>query len=158
MAAFEYQYRVKGLYKAPAQVAGEVCEQLAKSETGLTPKALVDASRPKNAPLHGEFDWNDRSAAEKYREVQASGIIRNVILVDVSEEKERVIERSFVSAPGGNNVYVPLRDALNNETWKNHLLEQAHGEMKAFIAKYGRLTKLAGVTDAMQKALDEAQE
>ena len=56
MAAYMYEYRVKGLVKAPAQVAGEIMEQLEQSEQGLSPASLLDASRDESAPLHGEFE------------------------------------------------------------------------------------------------------
>ena len=66
MAAFEcrYSYRVPGLQKAPAEVTGRVFEALANSESGLSPRTLVDASRDVNAPLHNEFEWRDDVAAE----------------------------------------------------------------------------------------------
>ena len=39
MAAFAYEYRVKGLVKAPAQAGGELFEKLENSDTGLTPSS-----------------------------------------------------------------------------------------------------------------------
>ena len=74
--------------RSDAQVVGEVCYELEK-QGRLTPKELVDASRPEDAPLHDEFEWNNTIAAEKYREVQAGYIIRSVA-VKVTEIKPEV--------------------------------------------------------------------
>jgi hypothetical protein len=40
-----------------------------------TPRNLVEASRPTDAPLHGAFEWDDAKAAEKWRLRQANVII-----------------------------------------------------------------------------------
>lgn len=61
--------------KADAQVAGEVCEELER-EGRLTPENLVEVSKDENAPLHNEFEWNDATAAKKYRRSQAQFIIK----------------------------------------------------------------------------------
>ena len=157
MAAFEYRYRISGLFKTPAEVAGAVCQQLTKTKDGLTPKTLVDVSRPENAPLHREFEWNNDTAAEKYREEQAKKIIRNVVIVEVEEkqnEKNNIVrivdkpmDRGFVSTGENNHQYVSLATALSNNTWRDNLLESAKRDMRSFTVKYGRLQELARIID-----------
>lgn len=154
MAAYSYEYRVKGLYKAPAQVAGEICETLAKSETGLTPAALVDVSRPQDAPLHDDFEWRDKEAAEKYREVQAQGIIRNIVCVPVTTgEMQQETVRAFISMPGRESKYATLETTLSNDTLHANMLDMAKREMEQFISKYRRLSELSGVITAIDAAL-----
>ena len=75
--------------RTDAQTVGEVCYELEK-EGKLTAKELVKVSRPKNAPLHNEFEWNNSIAAEKYREVQAGYIIRS-IAIKVTELQSDVV-------------------------------------------------------------------
>lgn len=155
--AYSYSYgNVASLFKNPAEVAGVVCQKLADSETGLTPKALVDASRDVNAPLHNEFEWDDTIAAEKYREEQARCIIRHLIIIrtDIQEIRKNK-DRSFVSTGENDKAYVPLDKALSNEVWKNNLLKAAKADMKTFIYKYNRLAELTGVIDKMKGFLDE---
>lgn len=153
-----YEYKVKGLYSVPAQVAGELFEKLEASDTGLTPQAVVDASRPEDAPLHNEFEWRDDVAAEKYRCEQARKMINVVIVksVDRDEEEEtgkRVYDRAFVSTPDGIGSYHSLHTTLNNEVWKAHLLMSAKREMEQFIAKYRQIEELAGVVSAISDYL-----
>lgn len=150
MAAFTYEYRVRGLQKAPAQVAGEIMEQLEQSEAGLSPASLLDASRDENAPLHNEFEWDDAKAAEEYRLNQAGQIIRNVYRVTV-ETQEQAPVRAFVPTGERQNAYVSIATALTNEQWRKNLLEQAKRDMQAFSAKYRNLDELSEVLNAMKK-------
>lgn len=155
MAAFEckYSYKVPGLQKAPAEVTGKVFEELANSEKGLSPRTLVDASRDVDAPLHNEFEWRDDVAAEKYRLTQAQGIITNLRIVTIQADGGKALDRAFVVKPGGESQYVFIQNALSREDWKDHLIEEARRECKAFLGKYRRIKALAGITDAMEAFL-----
>lgn len=51
------------------------------------PRDIVDAARPTDAPLHPYFEWDDRRAAESFRQVQASRMSR-VIMVRTVEAGE----------------------------------------------------------------------
>ena len=150
--AFSYRYKFEGLHKVSASIAGKICQELSETEDGLTPQNLVNISRDKNHPLHCEFEWNDSIAAEAYRVEQAKQLIRDITIVHDEEEKKS--DRGFVITPGRNHVYVPLNDALSNETWKNNLLEAAKRDMVAFIAKYRRLTELTRVIVPMHDLLE----
>lgn len=147
-----YEYRVGGLQKASAQVAGDECERLANSAGGLTPERLVEASRPISAPLHGEFEWNDRKAADKYRKQQARCIIDNLYITVTGEET--ITTRAFVSlkeTPVG--AYTPMTQVMSSEELTDSLMETAERELESFRAKYKRLTKLQGVMNAIDAVL-----
>ena len=152
MAAFSWEYRVPGLQKVSAQVAGEMMEQLEQSEKGLSPETLLDANRDENAPLHGEFEWDDAVAAEEYRLNQASGIIRNIIRITVETEEKNYV-RAFVPTGERKQAYVSIATALTNEQWRKNLLEQAKRDMKSFSDKYRNITELSDVLTAMQQAM-----
>ena len=51
-------------HKTDASVVAKVTTEL-EAKNMLTAHNLVDVSRPEDAPLHGEFEWNDEIAAEK---------------------------------------------------------------------------------------------
>lgn len=151
-SAFSYRYKIEGLHKVSAEIAGRICQELTESEDGLTPQRLVDISRDENHPLHKEFEWDDSIAAEAYRVVQAKQLIRDITIV--KDETEKRNDRGFVITPGQNHVYVPLHDALNNEVWKNNLLEAAKRDMVSFVAKYRRLSELTKVIEPMTDLLE----
>lgn len=147
-----YQYRVKGLQKVPAQVAGEVCEALENSTVGLSPKSLLEASRNVNAPLHGEFEWDDGVAAEAYRETQARDIIRNIYVVKVDRPEEEPRIRAFVNGksetrPGS---YHNICAAVQDVDIKAQLLAAAKRECVSFVAKYRSIEELCGVIHEME--------
>ena len=162
MAAYEYKYRIKGLVKAPPEVTGKVCQDIISKEGVVTPARLVAVSEPKDAPLHGEFEWADDIAAQKYREEQARQIIKNIVIVEVSEgitEHEPIkcwvnSDRAFVPTDERTHRYVPLDTALNNINWRDNLIEMAKKDMIAFMHKYSRLNELSKIIDDMNDFLN----
>lgn len=149
-----YTYRVEGLCKAPAEVAGRVCETLEHSEAGLTPASLVNVSRDAKAPLHDEFEWDDNKAGELYRLNQAAGIIRN-LRVTVQTQDSAETTRAFVNIRTEEEPsnYVSLSRTLDNDAWRGQLLASAKREMQCFIAKFKTLSEVASVIAEMEKSL-----
>jgi hypothetical protein len=76
-----------------AQTAGEELDRIRKERGTLGPGAVVDESRPDEAPLHPVFEWCDPVAAEKYREHQATNLIRQVRVVVEPRPQREVVDR-----------------------------------------------------------------
>lgn len=84
-----------------AQTAGTELERIrvsygCNSFTALTPKAVVEEARPEDAPLHPAFEWDNDTAAEKYREHQATNLIRRVRVVAAPAPKRQPIDRAHL--------------------------------------------------------------
>ncbi|MBO5831573.1 MAG: hypothetical protein J6R01_08210 [Alistipes sp.] len=141
-----YQWKSTSRIKTNAQTAGEVCEALEKT-VGLTAKTLLEASRPEDAPLHNEFEWNDSIAAEKYREDQARYIIR--MLCVASEEEDTPPVRAFFTV-SPELPYENIQRIVSNPEKRTSLLEMAFAEFKAFEAKYNAVSEFAPVFTAFQ--------
>lgn len=150
--AFSYEFKLPGVHKVKAEVAGRVCQELSESEGGLTPQRLVDVSRDNDAPLHNEFEWDDDLAAELYRRGQAAKLIRDIVIV--REDGDPHKDRQFVITNQRESAYVQLDVALSNEDWKANLLKQAKNDMISFIAKYRRLQELTQVIEPMKDLID----
>ncbi len=144
-----YKWKPASQIKCDAQKAGEVCEKLEKT-VGLTAKNLLDASRPEDAPLHGEFEWDDTKAAEAYRETQASYIIRMLCVAPEEEQKEPV-RAYFVTATA--KVYESVNVIMHDEDRRSALLETALKELESFRRKYSALSELSEVFAAIDKTL-----
>ena len=71
----------------------------------LTPSMVVNAAKPKSAPLHKYFEWDDKKAGHEYRLMQARKIIR-VVQVVVDGHKERFIHVPSVKRQEGQ--YMPV--------------------------------------------------
>lgn len=146
-----YSWKPGSRIKAPASVAGAVCERL-EADGGLTPRRLVEESRPVNAPLHNEFEWDDTAAAEKYRETQAGHIIRCIVIKSEENEPEPSLVRAyFPVAKEAPNTYTHISKIITDTERMNDLLEQARSEMQSFVRKYHSLEQLKPVFAEMEK-------
>ena len=152
-----YKWKTGARVSASAQVAGEVCAAL-EDEGRLTPRDLVDDSRPDDAPLHGCFEWDDAVAAEAYRESQAGHIIRSVEIVcaEVSEPVRAFMPVAIASDEDEIRRYESTAYIMETEDGRDMLLERAKRELAAFERKYRCLEELAGVIAAANQVLEVA--
>lgn len=147
-----YQWKIP-LYKVDAQAAGEELERISKSRQALTPEAVVDESRPEDAILHGCFEWNDKTAAERYRESQAQHLIQNIVTVIVEGEDSPQPVRAFVNI---QNDYKPMDVVIKSKDYSDEMLNKALCELKSFQNKYNGLQQLSNVFKAISSVLEEA--
>lgn len=144
-----YLWQRGSRFKVDPNIAGQMCEELAET-VGLTAETLLNANRPEDAPLHGEFEWDDSIAAEEYRKSQARCIIRCLALVPETEETVPV--RAFFNIAASD--YEPTEMVLRVPEKKELLLDQALKELRAFRAKYAALVQLAGVIKEVDALLE----
>lgn len=137
-----------------AQIAGEHLEKLEQENGKVTPRLIVDDSRPEDSVLHKCFDWDDESAAEKYRESQAGFILRNLVTVNVKQvpQEEPSEIRAFVSVVQNNQPgFVSIAKAMNDDDMRNQVLENALSELLAIKKKYAQLEQLSKVFAAIDE-------
>ena len=137
--------------KTDAQTIGEICERLERNG-GLTAKRLVDESRPEDAPLHKEFEWNDATAAEAYREEQARYIIRSIVIQP--EPTKNDVVRAFFPEDK-QKVFESLPVILSDAKKTSALLDMALRELKSFELKYSTISQLAPVFEAIKEVRKE---
>ena len=142
-----YQWKTGSRHIVSAAVAAEVMDMLAE-ENRLNTKELVDVSRPEDAPLHSEFEWDDTIAAEKYREEQAGALIRH-LTVRIEANNQEFPTRQYFMVQKEVNTYEPITVILKDEDKTAMLLDQAKRELQAFKAKYAGLKELAAVISAI---------
>lgn len=142
-----YKWKLPGIVPVEAQVAGEELDRIYQKYGELQPSAIVDESRDSSAPLHKCFEWDDQTAAEKYRETQAKEIVRQITVVSETTGKQPNV-RAFVHVEG---TYKPIDVVLRNEDNTAELLSNALRELKAFREKYNSLSALRPVFDALEQ-------
>ena len=142
-----YQWKPGARIKADAQEAGEVLNRLER-EGRLSAKGLLDESRPEDAPLHKEFEWNDGVAAENWREHQARHIIASILVIP--EKSEPV--RGFFKIDRSDNRYESIQTILESRDKTNLLLEEAFKEFARMEQKFKGLDRLQRVWDAAHRA------
>ena len=142
-----YQWKPGSRIRADAQEAGEVLNRLER-EGRLSAKGLLDESRPEDAPLHKEFEWNDGVAAENWREHQARHIIGSILVIP--EKSEPV--RGFFKIERSDNRYESIQTIMESRDKTNLLLEEAFKEFSRMEMKYKTLNLLQRVWDAAHRA------
>lgn len=146
-----YQWKPFSCLKADAQAAGEQMEVLERTG-GLTPARLLDANREVGTPLHDDFEWNDTVAAEKFRENQASYIIRHLVVNETTTAQEPVMVRAFIGVMEDQKpVYVGLSRVLSDAELRVQMLDSAKADLMAFRNKYNSLEELSAIFNEIEK-------
>lgn len=146
-----YSWKPGSRIKASAEVAGAVMNEL-EINGNLTPKNLVEVSRPINAPLHNEFEWCDEIAAELYREGQAAHMIRCVVVKP--EKTESVPVRAFFPVQKEKpNSYTSIQTIIREPDLMESLLDRAIIEMISFKRKYESIEALKNVCAEMENVI-----
>lgn len=108
------------------------------SERGrLTPTDVVDVARDEAHPLHDRFTWADDVAAEKWREAEASHLIRTtrVNVQIVQARKPRTVQvRAFPNVSGEG--YLPLSVVMERPDFEAALLEEMKSDLRELKRKY----------------------
>ena len=156
--------------KTNPQVVAEVCRSLEK-DGKLVPKDLVDASRPKDAPLHNEFEWDDRIASEKYREVQAGYIIHSVRVkitsipaevtkfdVQITKTEDEPSVRYYHAIGRDGKGFENIETIVTDDEKEAKLMAQCVKDIKYFKEKYIVLKDaMPTLFDAIDKELERIE-
>lgn len=154
-----YKWKPGSHHRVDANDAAREIDRV-KANTGFfKPKHLVAASRPEEAVLHPEFEWDDAVAAEEYREEQAKNIIRSVVYIEdkTQDQPEPEMVRAFVSVKTLDGPqYTTIQNAVSDAEMREQIIKQARSDMLAFQRKYMQIMDLADVIYAFEKAADRA--
>lgn len=139
----EASWKIGGLFKADAC---EVAKEIYSMGDSVKPADLVEFARNPESELHKCFEWDDSVAGEKYRELQASKVLRLLVVTKKPVEQEAPKQyRLFVNTGDNSGDYKPLTLVMRNQTEYESLLETARQELQAFKKKYSMLTELAEI-------------
>lgn len=133
-------------YKADPQ---KVADEISGIGQSATPEQILDKARDENSELHKCFDWDDSSAAEKWRLHQARNIVCNLVMKDVSGTDKTPI-RLFYKTDSEEG-YKPTVMIMQDKGEYRKLLDRAIAELSAFKKKYHSLTELESVFDAIDQ-------
>jgi len=152
-----YEWK-KPLYKVKPQDVGQYLDSISQRDGGIKPSVIVEEASELEALLHTCFEWDNTEAAQKYREDQARAIVRNLVVVHFSEDRQddpprtRAFVHVSTQEDGGRNPrYLGIKSVLDNTQMREDLIEQAMRELKSFQAKYEGILELAELMDAINK-------
>lgn len=138
-----------------AEVAHRFLERIRTDNGGKLQLAeVVRQSKPKNAPLHNEFEWDDKKCGELYRQEQARYIIRKIEVVrpEMPNISTRAYESVTVSETDTSktperkvSAFMSVEDVLSNPAARAELLGQAVRDALAFRRRYAALSELSNL-------------
>ena len=144
-------------FRVPAQVVGETLEAIEQRDGEVTKESLLEESRPKDAPTHDLFEWNNKVAAEKYRLAQAGQVIRMITVKVETVNKEPQMVRAYVNIKPDRITegrFVNIFSGMSNEETRKIILLNALSELKYFQKKYSSFVELSKLFEA----IDEIEE
>ena len=141
----EMVYRWKDGARVPAgsdpQIIGDEIERLRTRSGGLlTAKHILKAAKAKRSPLHPHFEWDDTAAAEKYRQAQASYLLRVVVVAAAEDEEPFKPVRAFVTVGDDDEAqprtFTHIRAAMRDDGLREQVLARARKEVRAWRQRY----------------------
>lgn len=143
----------------------DAIREIVETHGHVTPQLVVEAAKPKDSPLHDKFEWNNSTAAEKFRLVQAAALIRRIKVTIEAQPQRTINVRAFVNvdkliSPTDNDdeievvassVYVTVQEALTSTKYRAQLLTDCARDIAAFRSKYAALEEAAGILSAMNQ-------
>lgn len=140
-----YEWKTGHSRSVSAQIVGERVEEL--SAGGVChPAALVDDARPEQSPIHTFFDWEDASAADKFRTHQARQLIGSIrIAVDGSIQQAPAFVHVRLNEQDG---YVPTVIAISEVDMREQVIHAALKQYEALNDRYASLVEFAPIRQA----------
>ena len=139
------KWTTPGFFKADATKCYEEIQDIGDE---VKPEQVVERATNPESELHKCFDWDDSSAANKYRLYQARLVINHLIVVtrDTDEEKEPVQFRVMLKNESTkDSAYKQTLVMVRDEDEYRKLLDQAYRELHSFKQKYQCLSELAEI-------------
>lgn len=141
--------------KRDARIVYQEFERLkGRQGDNLTPETVLESARSPRSPLHQYFDWNNTSAAEKWRLKQSRQLIQEVHVIISYEDRPDIRTRAIVSVvkPSGKTLEA-IEDVMGDDEYQQQLLSQALAELNVFRRKYSHLRLLSGVLREADRVL-----
>lgn len=155
----EYFYKTgRCVPNLSANEVGEELTRIHRKHGELAPSLVVKESKPKQAPLHGAFEWNDQVAAEEFRIHQARQII-NVVTVKHEDQPGTLPVQAFVNITVINEddetesrKYLPVKTVIETPNlYHQHLahLKNRLKNMKTELSKFIELKPVCNAIDSI---------
>lgn len=127
--------------------------QRLESEYGVvTPRTVVDSAKDPDSPLHRLFDWDDKTAADKYRLMRARLLMTEIKVEIGGRETAGFINTYVVVNDVPTRGYISTAKALSDEEITKQLIAQGIHEIEFLTEKYKNYQELSALIN--QKKLE----
>ena len=139
------------------QAALAELNRMAKGNAGrITPQQVVDAARNPDSPLHQFFEWDDQTAAERYRLVQARTLLR-AATTTVQIDHLKIAVPVFIRDPEVDSVEQGYRTVLTLRTDQDLARDALVAECKrvgSLLRRARHLAAVLGLADDLDAMVD----
>ncbi len=153
-------YHVRPGYRVKASDAERIGRAILEltGDGQATPAQVVDAARDPSHPMHGDFEWDDRRAAEKQRIDRARYLIQSVEIVITYEGGDSESVRAFHSVvmegeDGDARGFASSGTVFGRKELRAQIVEAARKELENWTARYGRYESLAAAARMVSAAI-----
>jgi hypothetical protein len=149
-----YQWNEGTRIKIDPQIAGEALDEIRSRHGGhLAPEIVVKESRPKRAPLHGHFEWDDRKAAHLHREEQARLLIRSIRIVEERGDRPGEPQRAYINVdvPSVGSRYVPAATVMSDRELRKQALKDCYAMLQGARRRLENIQNIGRVHEAFDK-------
>lgn len=149
------------------EVAQWIGLQIESHQGEITPEELVELSKPKAAPTHDQFIWNDAEAAEANRRDTAVRLLRLVEIEIVSEGNKQSVRACFPvfhedSGEGAYRSHVSYDRIRESPDLARQVVTKASLELKSWRRRYALYESVFGpvfqVVDKLEKTKWQPQQ
>jgi hypothetical protein len=139
-------------------MVGETVMMLADQNGGACPPwALVNYARPDSSPVHSMFEWDDWAAAEAYRRAQARHHVRELRVVQQTDEGEQEVQAFVhvvrVSEDRLHEGYRLTSLIVECADEYAQVMSEALSGLRAWERRYKHLSELRDVFDVIGKVV-----
>ena len=141
--------------KTDAQTALKIMCEL-EEQGKLNAQELVNASRPADAPMHQDFEWDDAIAGEQWRKAQARVYIAGIVYAPVQTHGEPV--RVFAKLTAGSSEYTNLETIMRSPDSIEILRQNAIKDQEVYKSKYNTILKIVEVNMSIDSVFEKLRE
>ena len=135
------------------EIINQEITKIYKNHGEVKASVVVDSARPKSAPLHSFFEWNDKKAAEEYRLNTARRMIKKAVIT-IDKKEDRLVHVPTVNRKETREgYYKPVNRIVENIDEFTLAIEEATMKLRSAKAAVDRLHDAA-----KKKGADESSE
>lgn len=163
----KYKWKAGARSKVGATVAAEELIRIQKKNGDrLRAEDVVAESRPKSAPLHRAFEWDNATAGEEWRRHQARRMIQTVVIVSDDEDDETAVEAQVffhTKDDDGDSFYVTVSQVREEGGHLESILAEIKSSIAGLRRKLSQLKEYVEMDDldphlrAIEKAIKKAR-
>lgn len=136
-----------------------LCLRQLAAEGRLSPNVVVEEAASEDSPLHGYFEWDEQTAAHKYRITQARDLIRSV-KVEVVVRERTVVAPRYVHDPKAKNNqgYVDVESARDDKDAAREIVMAEVARAVTAMERANRVAAAVGLESEVTSMIENLSE